>query len=65
MKIQPYCFASLSKSIVCIGLYSVVTCVALTGCSKPVAKQKELTTESKEELRAQLQERAKREQQGL
>lgn len=65
MKIHSHFLALLPKSIVAIGLFSIVACVAFAGCGKPVAKQKDLTTESKEELRAKLQERAKREQQGL
>lgn len=52
----------LPKSIVILGLFASV---GLVGCGKPVAQQNELTPESKEELRAQLKERAAREQKGL
>lgn len=55
----------LHKSIVALGLFSIATCLTLAGCSKPVAKQKELTPESKEELRAELKQRAAREREGL
>ncbi|WDI42730.1 hypothetical protein [Bremerella sp. P1] len=55
----------LKKSLVPLGLIAIISCTALAGCGKPVAQQKDMTPESKEELRAQLQQRAAREQEGL
>lgn len=53
------------KLIVTIGLLGIAVCMASIGCSKPVAQQDDLTPESKEELRVQLQQRAAREREGL